>query len=64
MEVTSTKRNLESLNLASPVSVVVANLYMEDFETRVMATCGYGIKFWVRKEDVFCIVKKDRVVIQ
>ncbi len=48
--------------MGSPVSVVVANLCMEDFETRAIVTFGDGIKFWVRYvDDVFCIVKKDRV---
>ncbi len=48
--------------MGSPVSVLMANLYVVDFETRAITTFGDGIKFWVRYvDDVFCLVKKDRV---
>ncbi len=58
MEMTSTNRNLAPL-WGSPVSVVVTNLYTEDFETMAITTFDDGFKFWVHYvDDIFCIVKK------
>ncbi len=45
--------------MGSPVSVVVTNLYMDDFETMAITTFDDGFKFWVHYvDDIFCIVKK------
>ena len=53
----------EGVPMGSPVSSVVANLFMDDFEERAMAEAGnLRPSSWDRYvDDVFCICKKDYV---
>jgi len=46
--------------MGSPVSTVIANLYMEEFEERAIATVTYKPKTWKQYvDDTFTILEKD-----
>ena len=46
--------------MGSPVSPIVANLFMENFETNALLSFGHEVKFWARYvDDTFCIIKKE-----
>ena len=48
--------------MGSPVSAVIANLYMEEFEERAKATATYKPKIWKQYlDDTFTILGKDHV---
>ena len=48
--------------MGSPVSVVVADLVMEDIESRALATYPHPPKFWKRYvDDTFCVLKTQEV---
>ena len=49
--------------MGSPVSAVLANLYMEEFDERATATATYKPKIWKRcVDDTFTVLGKDHVV--
>ena len=48
--------------MGSPVSAVIANLYMEEFEEQVIATATYKPKIWKRYvDDIFTVLGEDYV---
>ena len=48
--------------MGSPVSAVIANLYMEEFEERAIATATYKPKIWKHYvDDTFTVLGKDDV---
>ena len=48
--------------MGSPVSAVIANLYMEEFEEWAIATATYKPKIWKRNvDDTFTVLRKDYV---
>ena len=50
---------LEGAAMGSPVSPVVANLYMEYFEEIALKTSPVQTKLWKRfVDDILCILKK------
>ncbi len=52
--------------MGSPVSPIVANLFLEDLEAKAIATAPLEAKpkFWKRYvDDIFDIVKKDQVKV-
>ena len=48
--------------MGSPVSVIVANLFMEELEKRALESFGQGVRVWRRYvDDTFVVVKKEQV---
>ena len=41
--------------MGSPVSVMLANLVMEDMEDRTLTTKDFGVEFWKRYVDDTCV---------
>ena len=49
----------EGAAMGSPISPIVANLFMEDFEIRALATSPYIPKLWKRfVYDTFTVINK------
>ena len=47
--------------MGSPISPIAANIFMEDFENRALATSPCTPKIWKRYvDDAFTIIKKDQ----
>ena len=42
--------------MGSPISPIVANLYMEDFETKTINATEYPSRIWKRYVDDTCVV--------
>jgi hypothetical protein len=48
--------------MGSPISPIVANLFMEKLETDALATCAYPPRIWYRYvDDTFVVIHKDHV---
>ena len=50
--------------MGSPLSPIIANLYMENLEQKIIDACpvGFKPKIWVRYvDDIFEVVKRDKV---
>ena len=55
-------KQLQSEAMASPVSPVIANIYMEYFESLAILSSPTLIKWWFRYvDDVHCATRKDQV---
>ncbi|MGL4491660.1 MAG: reverse transcriptase domain-containing protein [Tannerellaceae bacterium] len=53
---------MEGLAMGSPLSPVLANIYMEDFETKVMMHPEIAPRMWIRYvDDTFVIIKRERL---
>jgi len=48
--------------MGSPVSVVVANLVMEDVEERALASCVVPPRFWKRYVDDVCVAMPRNLI--
>ena len=58
----TTYKQVHGCAMGSPISPVIANLYMEDIKERAITNTTYPPKEWDRYvDDVFCIIKKDAV---
>ena len=48
--------------MGSPVSPIVADLFMEDFEEYALDFINFAPRTWLRYvDDTFCVIKKDHV---
>ena len=48
--------------MGSPVSAVIANLYMESFEEQAITTSSYECRIWKNYvEDTFTILDRENV---
>ena len=52
----------EGAAMGSPVSPLVANLFMENFEIKALASFSHPIKLWARYvDDTICVLKRDHI---
>ncbi|GJQ66460.1 hypothetical protein Trydic_g4460 [Trypoxylus dichotomus] len=49
-------RQTEKLPMGLPLSPMIANIFMQDFETRALDTAKYKAKLWLRYTDYAFIV--------
>ena len=55
-------QQLEGAAMGSPVSPITANLFMEDFETKALASYPNPPRFWGRYiDDTLVIIKSDQI---
>ena len=55
-------KQLHGTAMGSPVSVVVAEIVMQNIEERALATCRQTIPLWLRYvDDTFTAVHKDEI---
>ena len=48
--------------MGSPVSPLVANLFMENFEVKALASFPHPIKLWARYvDDTICVIKRELI---
>ena len=56
-------KQVDGTAMGSPISPIVANLFMEDMETRALTTSPYPPSLWKRfVDDTFTIIKKSTMM--
>ena len=55
-------KQLDGVTMGSPVSTVVADIFMEEFEEKALLVPGIGPRMWKRfVEDAIAVIKKENI---